>query len=119
MADDIFRLKKPCANCPFRNDIEFHLHDRRVDEIADALENDQVFHCHKTVDYSGDRPAVKQTTQFCAGARATLENQGSFPLPFRLGAMLGIYDKPLESPQPVHDSLVQWRKAMHDLNRKK
>ena len=56
---------KPCDNCPFiRNGIK--LHPGRVEELGDTLRRDGHFHCHKTVDYSGDEPSTADAVG-CAG----------------------------------------------------
>ncbi|HGW3237511.1 TPA: hypothetical protein ACNKCC_005820, partial [Klebsiella pneumoniae] len=45
------RLKKPCANCPFRKEGAIELAPGRLEGIInDIVENDMTtFHCHKTV----------------------------------------------------------------------
>lgn len=45
------RLKKPCANCPFRKEGAIELVPGRLEGIInDIVENDMTtFHCHKTV----------------------------------------------------------------------
>lgn len=77
-----FKLKKPCANCPFLEDPPFYLRPGRRDEIADSLERDGHFTCHKTVNYDSwgddieeDEDAAYVHTggeQFCAGALITM-----------------------------------------------
>lgn len=67
----MFRLKRPCNNCPFTigNGSLFRL--RRVQSIADG----PAFQCHKTVDYSGDEPSHGDKPQQCAGLMAVLLNE--------------------------------------------
>ena len=51
--NEVFRLKKVCANCPFRKDIPFDgLSEDRVNDLRRRLNNGEPFHCHKTLDYS-------------------------------------------------------------------
>jgi hypothetical protein len=66
----MFKLKRPCANCPFRRGQGelFALHPRRLREIVEAV----AFQCHGTVDYSGDKPASGEKPQQCAGLMAVL-----------------------------------------------
>lgn len=73
-----FNLKAPCADCPFRSDIAFYLtKDRRI-EIANDLQHDKTFACHKTVNYErwGEDPDVPYTQQgeesHCYGALVAL-----------------------------------------------
>lgn len=77
-----FNLKKPCKDCPFRNDKEHQkgwLGGDRAAEIYDALVSGDVFPCHKTHDYSendGGEFAHQTDHQFCAGALIMLEKTG-------------------------------------------
>ncbi len=52
-----FSLKKPCADCPFRNDHQaINLRPGRREQIIKGLlSGDTAFHCHKTVYRSDDR----------------------------------------------------------------
>ncbi len=48
-------VKKPCKNCPFRNDVKPYLHPDRAAEIAYAAQNKYTdFTCHATIEYDGD-----------------------------------------------------------------
>jgi hypothetical protein len=77
----MFKLTKPCANCPFRKGQgeSFMLGTERVMEIL----NGNAFQCHKTVDYNHeDDPYKRQgkNPQQCVGVmsllhRAQLPNQ--------------------------------------------
>ncbi len=72
----MFKLTRPCANCPFRKSQGhlFGLHPERLQEILEA----PAFQCHKTVDYdtesgvgvAGDKP------QQCAGLMGLLHKAG-------------------------------------------
>ena len=48
----MFKLKRPCTNCPFRKGQGelFELGQSRLLEIFDAV----AFQCHRTIDYSMD-----------------------------------------------------------------
>lgn len=115
--ESTFRLSKVCADCPFRSDREFHLRTERIREIRDSLKEQGTFHCHKTVDYSGGEGTVVQKTQFCAGARATMENTGFTPILLRLAIMMEL-DIPLfdAGAQPVYSSLDEWAEQMISRN---
>ncbi|HZN48394.1 MAG TPA: hypothetical protein VFB71_12275 [Ramlibacter sp.] len=72
---------KPCSNCPFLKVGGVGLTKGRRREIATALRAGKSFHCHKTVDYSGDRDdayesggRITAASVFCAGALATMNN---------------------------------------------
>jgi hypothetical protein len=48
-------VKKPCKNCPFREDVTPYLHPERAAEIAYATHNKYSdFTCHSTIEYDGD-----------------------------------------------------------------
>lgn len=97
---------QPCSNCPFRIDPAFHgLHPARSREIASHLMRDGGFHCHQTVDYSGDdgEGHITKNSKLCSGAALFLENvrPGGMRsnLAFRMGVMVGQIDlsQPLDT----------------------
>lgn len=50
-------MKKPCKNCPFRNDVTPYLHPERADEIANSALNPYAdFACHETTEHYEDGP---------------------------------------------------------------
>lgn len=79
-----FNLKKPCKDCPFRND-KLHqkgwLGKERAEEIYQNLLDGGNFPCHKTHDYSCDDGSGnfqhQEGHQFCAGALIMLENENT------------------------------------------
>lgn len=70
----MFKLRRPCANCPFRRSQgwAFGLRRERLKEIVAA----PAFQCHKTVDYDDDDPAPGERPQQCAGLMAVLHRAG-------------------------------------------
>lgn len=110
-----YTLKDPCADCPFRSDKQFYLTPERADEIADSLRsNGADFHCHKTVDYSGEdgQGQVVKKTRVCAGALITMEKEGTTTQAMRLGERLGLYNREnLNMAAPVYDSLEEWQRS--------
>lgn len=121
---DPFRLKKVCADCPFRSDVPFHgLSADRIEEIAGSLRDGEVFHCHKTLDYDradetgqGEGTPVVESSQMCAGALATMEKGGEVSQVVRVAERLGLYD-PEEfdwQDQPVHAGLREWQEALRE-----
>jgi hypothetical protein len=102
---------QPCSNCPFRIDPAFHgLHPARSREIASHLMRDGGFHCHQTVDYSGDDGEGRVTgkSKLCSGAALFLENvrPGGMRSNLALGVMVGQLDlsQPLDT-STVYDSI--------------
>lgn len=76
--------KRPCANCPFRNDGEgVELRPGRIEGIvAESLTNDMPpFVCHKTLESN------KQT---CAGFLALMSKMDRLPVIGRLGLHTGL-----------------------------
>lgn len=76
--------KRPCANCPFRNDGEgIPLNTGRLESIVeDLLESDiTTFVCHKTLQ------GEKMT---CAGAVGLMSKMKRLPVIARLGLACGV-----------------------------
>lgn len=99
---EMFRLRKPCGNCPFRKTGAIELQPGRLEGIvADLRDNDMsTFQCHKTVHNSktggewseeGDyEPSGNEA--MCAGAILYLEKIGRPSVGMRIGRVLGVYD---------------------------
>ena len=72
----MFKLKRPCSNCPFRKGKgeQFRLHPKRLEEITKG----SAFQCHKTVDYDTEDPESRagDKPQQCAGLMAVLLRAG-------------------------------------------
>jgi hypothetical protein len=69
----MFKLRRPCAHCPFRVDRPGYLRRARAIEIAEDLANGCTFACHETtVDAEGtDGELIRvegDESLFCAGA---------------------------------------------------
>lgn len=64
-----FALTRPCGNCPFRSDRQPFLSRDRAQDIADSLEADASFHCHKTLSYESEDGSAELTesSKHCAG----------------------------------------------------
>lgn len=97
--EGVFRLKRPCGNCPFRKKGAIELSEGRLEGIVEHLmENDSSsFHCHKTVhssqggefDDDGDYlPSGNEA--MCAGAAAYLMKKGRPTIGMRLAFMSAI-----------------------------
>lgn len=90
-----YRLKKPCANCPFRDDSKaISLSPGRLDQIkSDLLADDHSsFDCHKTV-YKANSTARRKRSEraMCAaGAARFLMQEGRPTVGMRLAFALGI-----------------------------
>ncbi len=102
-----YRLKRPCANCPFRKDGAIELMPGRVDSIISALTKDdsQSFLCHKTLNSEGaddcddddelqmgrsepKRP-IREAEKMCAGAAAYLLKIGRPTVGMRYAMITG------------------------------
>lgn len=76
--------KRPCSNCPFRNDgAGIELRPGRLKRILTGLlaDDQKTFVCHKTLD-------KKRMT--CAGVVAVLYKAGRLPVIARLGLVFGV-----------------------------
>lgn len=80
----IFKMKKPCANCPFRKEGAIELREGRLDSIkAGLLQDDStVFHCHKTIDDPNGK-------SMCMGAAAWLKSNGRPNVLTRVALIIG------------------------------
>ena len=104
-----FNLVRPCAHCPFRNDIPAYLTQDRVREIEESLDQG-TFSCHETTvdveddDGCSDRVS-DENSQHCAGALILLTKMGQSSNMMRVGYRLGLYDpRALDMSSPVYTS---------------
>ncbi|KJZ17445.1 hypothetical protein TW86_04120 [Halomonas sp. S2151] len=91
----LFRLKRPCANCPFRADDQaIDLAPGRIESIAEEITSGDglLFYCHKTL--SGDRDHDDEdgyepgaSDSVCAGSLIFQMKAGRVPIPARFAFM--------------------------------
>lgn len=109
-----FKVKKPCANCPFRNDDQaIDLMPGRLEDIVKSLVADDwsTFQCHKTV-HSSDGGAFDEQGRYepsgnesmCAGAAAYLFKIGRPNIGMRLALMQG--DFTVEQLENLSDQVI-------------
>ena len=111
-----YNLSKPCANCPFRDDIRPYLNEARAGEIVESLEQ-STFPCHKTVDYDkeGHLDMVRNSSH-CAGALIMLEHVNQPSQAMRIAERLGIYDRrKLKMDAPVFRRPLDFIAAQEEL----
>lgn len=108
----------PCQDCPFRTDAAaIRLIRRRKEQIATALRQGAVFHCHKTVDYSYDEEGEEVAVQHpgvkaCGGAMVVMIKDGTPNGPLQVAFRLGwVQRKDFVLDAPVHESLEEWIEA--------
>lgn len=111
-----YTLTSPCKKCPFRTDVDSYLRPERVEEIAASLNSGSDFTCHQTTDPVEDEDGNVEMVsgkraRACAGALATLENQGTPTQSMRIAERLGMYDSARIADAPVYDSLAEWVRA--------
>lgn len=93
---DMFRLKRPCGNCPFRKTGAIELRPGRLQGIVNDLLVDDwsSFSCHKTVypDHEAGSSSNQPTTResMCAGAAIYLQKVGRPSVAMRLAQSVGI-----------------------------
>ena len=110
-----FDLKKPCEDCPFRNDKEHQrgwLGEDRASEIERSLSR-HTFPCHKTTKHDDDgNYQQRPKEQHCAGALIMLEHMEQPSQMMRIAERLGMYDRAkLEMDSPVFEddsAFVEW-----------
>lgn len=98
----LFKLRKPCADCPFLKDESFVLRPGRLEGIIDGLMTDDqsVFHCHKTVhnartggEWTDDGEyAPSGNESYCAGALIYLHKAQMPSVAMRLGQAFGVFN---------------------------
>lgn len=112
-------LVRPCAHCPFRNDIPPYLTHARVREIEESLDQGW-FPCHETLDYDQVDPDSQyeegfdatqlftSKTEHCAGAMILLVKMERFSNLMRVFERLGFFEpSKLDMKSPVFDSFDQ------------
>lgn len=106
-----FKLKTPCANCPFRTDVKAYLTQGRAEEIAEGITTEQqTFTCHKTLSRDDDGNTLNsQQEQHCAGALIMLEHMDKPNQMMRIAERLGMYDRrQLDMDAPVFKTDVEF-----------
>lgn len=99
-----YTLVRPCAKCPFREDIPGYLHPERAHEIATS---EEPFACHETTVYSEetDEMEVTSASQHCAGALILAEKREQPHQMMRIAERLGLYDhRRLDMAAPVFET---------------
>lgn len=100
--DKQFSLKKPCANCPFRNDGQaIDLMPGRKEEIIESLLNGEsmTFSCHKTVyrpdgvNFNDDGEYTPKEVSHCPGAAAVARKFGRDTVAVQVASRLGFIDE--------------------------
>lgn len=102
-----YDLRKPCNNCPFRNDIPPYLHPDRINEIVGVE-----FACHKTTKHDDDGERMirveHEKEQHCAGSLIMHEKMEIPHQMMRICERLGIYDRTkLDMDAPVYDDISE------------
>jgi len=110
----MFKAKKPCNNCPFLKNSPMFLEEERLPGIVKHLDNNGIFHCHKTINYeeqiddeTGEMTKGSKRNQFCAGAIIYLEKHNRPNSPLQVSQRAGWYDPKdyLKHKDKVIDSL--------------
>ncbi|WP_240416588.1 hypothetical protein [Paenibacillus periandrae] len=88
----LFSIKEPCKDCPFRKDNKLDLRPGRLEGIIRALHDNIPFHCHKTIDYDKESEDQKvEDALYCGGSMVYLKKCENTNVPMRLGQMLGVF----------------------------
>lgn len=110
----LFKLKKPCANCPFRNDDQaIELSPGRLESIASEITqgDGKLFFCHKTLsgdtndEDEGESYTPGEKDAVCAGALAFQLKHGRVPIPARFAFITGEAD--YKDFEAVFDSIIE------------
>lgn len=106
----MFKLKRPCSNCPFKVGQGSLFRLRRLDEIVAA----PAFQCHKTVDYSDDAQAPGDKPQQCSGLMGLLLNEGKPNQMMQVAMRLNHLDAEEIDRSECYQSLADARRAHED-----
>jgi len=106
-----FNLRRPCGDCPFRDDKPFYLGESRREEIVESITTgDQSFQCHQTTHHDGEHfddegyYHAEGDEEHCAGAMTLLEKNGRANQMMRIAERIGLYDRSaLDMEAPVYD----------------
>lgn len=95
--ETLFKLKKPCRDCPFLKEGAIHLSPGRLEGIIQGLlDNDhQVFFCHATAygDWTGEDGYLHTGEEaYCLGSMVYLDKCGRPHVPMRLGLSFGLLE---------------------------
>ena len=93
MTSEIYRVTKPCNNCPFLdNGKAIMLADGRVDSIKEELLQGGSFNCHKTVYNLDDNmnETEEQELKMCAGAYQFLKKENKPNQQMQIAQRFGI-----------------------------
>lgn len=105
-----FKLRRPCANCPFKAEGAIELRAGRLEGIVEDLRSDLTcFPCHKTargehVEDADGESHYEQTglEQACIGALSYMEREGQIPVLARLAIRSGeITKEDIRAVRPV------------------
>lgn len=113
-----FNLKKPCASCPFRNDIKPFITQERVADIVFSIVDQQgTFSCHKTLASDNDGETLEsEKTEHCAGALIMLEKMQKPNQMMRWMERFGLYDRNLlEMDSPVFENEFEFVDAQESV----
>lgn len=84
-----YDLQKPCDACPFLKTAKHGLHKSRLAEI---IESNGVFPCHKTLLYDDSGESIElPTSQACAGYLIFMEKIGASSQMMRIAERLNLY----------------------------
>lgn len=114
----MFKLKRPCANCPFKKGQGelFRLGQERVRSIVLG----PAFQCHKTVDYSDEEeqgPLAGDKPQQCTGLMAVLYKSGMENQIMQMAMRLGELDPDtLDPDNEAYDSVTDAEQAHEACN---
>ena len=104
----------PCENCPFLRKQAGMITGERAEELADALERDIHFSCHKTIDYNNNEDGEGRTTaktRLCAGSMIVTHRHGHHPSQMaRISQRLGLlnYDEIEQSDADCFDGFEEF-----------
>lgn len=114
----MFKLRRPCAKCPFRIDVPGYLRRARATEIATDLAGGSIFFCHETTvdgveedEYGAEVETLVggENSQFCAGALLVMEKMGVRNQAFRMAERLDLLDvSKLDMSAPVARSFLDF-----------
>lgn len=113
-----YSLLRPCAKCPFRNDIPAYLREDRVREIQESLERSE-FPCHQTTEHDAEGdPVIRGQESHYAGALILLEKLEQPSQMMRIAQRLGMYDpSKLDMSAPVFDDFDEMAEAQPEERR--
>ena len=88
---NIYRMTKPCDDCPFVDRTKLHISEDRVNQIKEELDKGESFNCHKTA-YPDEFGVEPIGLKMCYGAWKYLKDTNNPNAVMKFAEHVGVKD---------------------------